>query len=266
MYGYKMFDNQELLSKIGGLKYEVGVEYEVPQQDVSLAVNGHHFCIEARNCMEYANLTNQARFFQVLVKGRIINNGMILVASNLTLGREITWQEWKYLCTGYFSSCGRFIKLQDGLEHIRGYNTSVKPKGLNICAKGLNIYDRTMFISVCADFGLDRIWYWMEVSTKDNGYKIYGGTTSCISRSSQYWVYCVKDIDYKIVWIYRDIIARLLRDQAPDEKILAKRRLLNVYHFTSLLDLARDLYQNHVPLDLIEPDYVAIHQPISSKL
>jgi hypothetical protein len=86
----KVFDENW---KCRDFQYEVGKTYKMLQKDISLCDNGFHACRRAIDCFNYKSFDFKNKVAEVILSGRVIEGDDKIVASKITIVREITWQE-----------------------------------------------------------------------------------------------------------------------------------------------------------------------------
>ena len=96
---YKAFNND--LTCIG-FQYEVGKEYH-RKGKLELCKSGFHACPKLVDCFRFYSFSEtETRVAEVLVWGKVKyeDTGVKLCASNIKVGRELTWSEVLFLCNG----------------------------------------------------------------------------------------------------------------------------------------------------------------------
>ncbi|ACU61322.1 DUF7666 domain-containing protein [Chitinophaga pinensis] len=87
--GYKVTDND---MRCRGYQYELGKTYNQPGQ-VELCGNGFHFCVSPAHCFNYYEFTSDNRVFEIEASGDIVHGNDKSACSDITLVRELTWEE-----------------------------------------------------------------------------------------------------------------------------------------------------------------------------
>jgi antitoxin component YwqK of YwqJK toxin-antitoxin module len=82
-------------------KTAVTVVHEGP---VKMCTSGFHFCQRALDCLSYYSLDATNRFAQVAASGIVITEDDKSVTNHLTLIRELSYDEFKEMCTGVITS------------------------------------------------------------------------------------------------------------------------------------------------------------------
>jgi len=101
--GYKIFNNN--LTNIG-YQYIVGLN-SYKKGSIKMCETGFHFCKEALDCLRYYSLQPTNRYFEVSATDDIANNLIVIsnndksVTNNLTLEKELSFDEFSKLCTGF---------------------------------------------------------------------------------------------------------------------------------------------------------------------
>lgn len=102
------------------MQFEIGKTYHV-DGEISLCKNGLHFCERLIDVMDYYDMNDDSRYFEIEADGVIKSNGKKSVASSLTITREISGIElYRTVYSdgygyGYGYGCG------DGYGYDYGY-------------------------------------------------------------------------------------------------------------------------------------------------
>jgi hypothetical protein len=111
--GYKIFEENWTCR---GFQYEVG-KTAVHEGAVVLCLSGLHFCIEPLQCLDYYNISKHNKYARVMASGVIEKASDKCAAEILTVVEEISFTDFKKLCTG---TCAAYYS--DGsLQSIRTY-------------------------------------------------------------------------------------------------------------------------------------------------
>jgi hypothetical protein len=104
--GYKVFEQdwtcrgfQFPFEKLSGSAPETSVT-AVHEGRVKMCHSGFHFCQRALDCLSYYCFDSTNRFAQVEASGIVITIGDKSVTDHLTLVRQLSYDEFKDLCTG----------------------------------------------------------------------------------------------------------------------------------------------------------------------
>jgi len=115
--GYKILKNN---LKANDYQYTIGLNKF--NESIKMCQTGFHFCIEAIYCLQYYQLYENHRYFEVSAIDDIdtnlivVTNGNKSVTNNLTLKKELSFEEFRKLCTDDFISA---IKSCNNIEDIR---------------------------------------------------------------------------------------------------------------------------------------------------
>ena len=75
-----------------GFQYEVGKTFK-HEGDISLCKEGFHFCQKASDCFNYYNFDSDNKVAEVVATGLVESNEDKSVTNEITIVREIPWQE-----------------------------------------------------------------------------------------------------------------------------------------------------------------------------
>jgi hypothetical protein len=93
----------------------VSLPVAVHEGPVKMCESGFHFCQRAVDCLSYYSLDSTCRYAQVAASGIVITKDDKSVTNHLTLVRELSFDEFKDLCTGDITCW------QDGNCHLTPY-------------------------------------------------------------------------------------------------------------------------------------------------
>ena len=121
--GYKVFKPDWTCR---GFQYEVGKTFK-HEGDISLCKEGFHFCQKASDCFNYYNFDSDNKVAEVLATGLVETSDSKSVTNEITIVREIPWQELLTIvnegknCTG-LKNTGDY---NTGYYNTGDYNTGV---------------------------------------------------------------------------------------------------------------------------------------------
>jgi hypothetical protein len=107
--GYKIFDNDWTCR---GFQFPFGKQSDASTNDTSASMtalhngpvvmceSGFHFCQRALDCLQYYPLDPSQKYAQVVASGIIVTSGEKGVTNELTLVKELTFEEFRHMCTG----------------------------------------------------------------------------------------------------------------------------------------------------------------------
>ena len=124
--GYKVF-NPDWTCR--GFKYEVGKTFK-HEGDIGLCSSGFHFCQKASDCFNYYNFNSNNKVAEVLATGLVETENDKSVTNEITIVREIPWQELLTIvnigsnCTGLNNTGDRNTgNCNTGYYNTGNYNT-----------------------------------------------------------------------------------------------------------------------------------------------
>ena len=121
--GYKVFKPDWTCR---GFQYEVGKTFK-HEGDISLCKEGFHFCQKASDCFNYYKFDSDNKVAEVVATGLVESNEDKSVTNEITIVREIPWQELLTIvnegknCTGLKNTGNR----NTGDYNITNYSTGV---------------------------------------------------------------------------------------------------------------------------------------------
>jgi hypothetical protein len=157
--GYKIFKGDWTCRKFqfpfGNVQSDAGnFKTAVHHGPVKMCESGFHFCERAVDCLAFYRLDPSFKYAEVAASGIVLTEGNKSVTNHLTLVKELSYHEFKSMCTGIVTLLHPNSQKQVEIPYKEG----VKHGELTTWHDDGQVNERTTYVHGC-EHGISRSWY-----------------------------------------------------------------------------------------------------------